>query len=215
MFLVDSLGWWPFPFGITCDLVAKQRLLPSQKLRVEKIPQLSIGTNPSARSLILSSCFAFFALWFFLVGTFAGWSATCFGFTLILTPQLFPGTFFIPYPTFWPEDTAWGAFQTAMEKVEPLFIHITGSVGNFSGPFVVLYLPWDHPNQPTVPCQGNAEAWGLHHPDCYCSNIPWHGFDPLQGALGSGTACPGFGTDQRPSPVSSLDAAAPYRGGRF
>lgn len=75
---------------------------------------------------------------------------------------------------------------------------------------------WIHPginlNQPTLPCQGNAEARGLHHPDCYCSNLPWHGFDPLQGALGSGTACPVFGTGQGLSPVSSLDAAAPYQG---
>lgn len=63
-------------------------------------------------------------------------------------------------------------------------------------PFVVLDSPWAHLNQPAVPCQDNAEARGLHHPDCYCSNLPWHGFDPLQGALGSGTACPGFGTGQ-------------------
>lgn len=99
-----------------------------------------------------------------------------------------------------------------MEKVEPVFIPITRSVGNFSGTFVVLNSPWDHLNQPTVPCQGNAKARGLHHPNCYCSNLPWHGFDPLQGALGSGTACPGFGADQGLSPLGSLDAAAPYQG---
>lgn len=87
-----------------------------------------------------------------------------------------------------------------MEKVEPVFIHITRTVGNFSGTFVVLDSAWDHLNQPTLPCQGNAEARGLHHPDCYCSNLPWHGFDPLQGALGSGTACPVFGTGQGPIP---------------
>lgn len=175
-----------------------------------KLPQTFIGTNPSAKSLILSSCFIFLPF-DFLVCTFAGWSATSFGFTLILTPQIFPGTFFIPYPTFWPEDTAWGAFQSAMERVEPVSIHkIGGQV--LSGTFVVLDSPWDHLNQPTVPCQGNAKARGLHHLDCYCSNLLWHGFDPLQGVLGSGTACPGFGTGQRLSPVSSLDAAAPYQG---
>lgn len=99
-----------------------------------------------------------------------------------------------------------------MEKVEPVFIHITRPVGNFSGTFVVLDSPWDHLNQPTLPCQGNAKARGLHHLDCYCSNLPWYGFDPLQGALGSGTACPVFGTGQGPSPFSRLDAAAPYEG---
>lgn len=143
-----------------------------------KLPQPFIGTNPSAKNLVLSSCFIFLPF-DFLVRTFAGWSPTCFGFTLILTPQLFPSTYFIPFPTFWPEDTAWGTFQTAMENVEPVSIHITRSVGKFFGIIVVLDSPWDHLNQPTVPCQGNAEARGLHHPDCYYSNLPWHGFDPL------------------------------------
>lgn len=131
MFLVDSLGWWPFPFGISCDLVAKQRLLPSQKLRVENYPSSLLVLIP-VLSLILSSCCIFFCPLYF-------WCAlcrTCFGFTLILTPQLFPGAFFIPHPTFGPEETAWGAFQTAMEKVECVLIHIKRLLGNFSGPSI-------------------------------------------------------------------------------
>lgn len=46
----------------------------------------------------------------------------------------------------------------------------------------------------------------------YCSNLPWHGFDPLQRAPGSGTACTGVDTGQRPFPIGGLDAAALYWG---
>lgn len=54
-----------------------------------KLPQPFIGTNPSAKSLVLSSCFIFFffALW---LCTFAGWSATCFSFTLIFNSSALP-----------------------------------------------------------------------------------------------------------------------------
>lgn len=102
-----------------------------------------------------------------------------------------------------------------MEKVEPVFIHITKPVGNFSGTFVVLDSPWDHLNQPTLPCQGNAEARGLHHPDCYCSNLPWHGFDPLQGALGSGTACPVLALARDRPHLAGWMQLLHFRGGRF
>lgn len=167
--MADSLVWWPFLLGVICNLVAKQRLSPSQKLGEENYPQFSVGTNPNAKSLVLASCFAFFSpgsLWY-LVCTLAGWSVACFGFPWFLTPQLLPGSLVIPCPTFLPEDTAWVVFQTVMEKVESLFIYITRSAGNFSGTFVLLDSPWDHQNQPTMPCQGKAGAWGLHHPHCY------------------------------------------------
>jgi len=65
-----------------------------------------------------------------------------------------------------------------------MFIHFTGSVVNLSGRSVLLDSPWDHLNQPTMPCQGKAGARGLHHPCCYIvqafpgmvlnhSNEPW------------------------------------------
>lgn len=49
-------------------------------------------------------------------------------------------------------------------------------------------------------------------PLLYCSDLPWHGFDALQWALGSGTACTSIDAGQRPSPVGSLDAAALHWG---
>lgn len=116
--------------------------------------------------------------------TLAGWLVTCFGFTWFLTPQLLPGSLLTPCPTFLPEDTVWWVFQTVMEKVESVFIHITRAVSNFSGMFVLLDSSWDHLNQPTVPRQGKAWARGLHHPHWYIfqtfpgmvlahSNEPW------------------------------------------
>lgn len=60
--------WWPFLLGITCDLVAKQRLLPSQKLGEPNYPQLFIGTNPDAESSLR-------LLGFFAWGPFDFWCA--------------------------------------------------------------------------------------------------------------------------------------------
>lgn len=40
-------------------------------------------------------------------------------------------------------------------------------------------------------------------PVLHCSDLSWHGFDPLQRALGSGTACTDINASQIPSPICS------------
>lgn len=94
---MDSLGWWPFPFGITCDLLAKQRLLPRQKLGVENYPSSLLVLVPVLRVSSSPPVLLFCPLTFFMC-IFAGWSAACFGFAWIWTPQLFLSTFFYTIP---------------------------------------------------------------------------------------------------------------------
>lgn len=70
--MLDSSVWWPFPLGIICDLVAKQRLLPSQKHKEQNYSQLLVGTNLNAKSLV-------FASWAIFIprGPFDFWCVLC------------------------------------------------------------------------------------------------------------------------------------------
>lgn len=66
-----------------------------------------------------------------------------------------------------------------VEKSEPVIIHTTSCMDNFSAMFVLLNSLWDHRNEPSTPCQGKART----SPSPLWNSAPlWHGFHPLQQA---------------------------------